>query len=88
MSMLMVEAHQMGWVLRYGYLLDRGWSKIDAPEVGTLKSPHDGEIYSDEEGVVQEMLLEFQGKPTPRLGVCVDPRRGEYWEDGAIKHRS
>jgi hypothetical protein len=69
------HAQAMGWVARGCYLRDRGW--FVGSDHGWV-SPHDGSIHDDSvTGVIEEMMRELEGNPTPRSGRYIDPVRGE-----------
>jgi len=65
----------MHWVDRGAYVHDRGWYAV--AETPGWVSPHDGLLYSLEDAATFEMLREFEGNPTPRRGLHIDPIRGE-----------
>ena len=68
------HVHKMSWVEQGRYLHDRGWFATD----GGWVSPHDSLLYSNVvDCVVEEMLREADGRPTPRSGRYLDSYRGE-----------
>lgn len=83
LDLLLKHVEEMGWVRRGMYLHDRGWHsrQIKIGDRCEWVSPHDGLRYSDEiQCVVQEMLAEMEGRPTPRSGRYIEPERGESRE--------